>query len=79
MYGRAYPLCPNHEGASSFKKVFRGLGIKMKQRFTRVAKPIDHLGGISPEDRLLCVDDQPILEKFPKSGSCVEDVDILVG
>jgi len=65
-------------------RVFQSLGLKARERFSRDYKPIDHLGGASPENRLplhgfmTTNDFNRDLELWPKSGNTFEDMDILI-
>ncbi len=49
---------------------------KVKGRFGRSSKPLDHLGGINPEERINVMQ---IVEELPETGSTLEDMDIFIG
>lgn len=64
--------------------VVQSLGLYVRGRFSRDFKPIDHLGGANPEERLPLYEFRTIndmnrdLEIWPKVGSTFENMDILV-
>src|SRR5271166_1349570 len=49
---------------------------KVKGRFGRFSKPLDHLGGINPEERINVMQ---IVEELPRAGNTLEDMDIFIG
>ncbi|MBX9804880.1 MAG: hypothetical protein K2Y18_03900 [Alphaproteobacteria bacterium] len=65
--------------------VLRTLKKKVRERFSRVSKPVGHLGGASPEnhkalkDHLDPLDWERDLEYWPKKGSTHEDMEIQIG
>lgn len=81
-YSNIYP--PTSLWTHKITGVFRSLGYRIRERFARDFKPVDHLGGVSPiETRYLnCyMNDNEInrdLEDWPKSGSTFEDMDVMV-
>lgn len=77
--GWAYSSSYKHELSQKVATVFRSLGPKVRARFSRDFKPIDHLGGLAPEERLLPVKDmERDLGQWPKTGSTFEDMDVCV-
>jgi hypothetical protein len=64
--------------------VFQNIGLFVRERFSRYSKPVDHMGGTSPEGRvlqyeLLSVNDiNRDMEIWPKVGTTFEDMDIIV-
>lgn len=86
MHGRAHLLHPNHEASSGVCRVFRSLERRVRARFSRTSKPMDHLGGINPEDHgpphfnLLPADRKPErdLEHWPKIGTTLEEIEVRI-
>lgn len=77
--GWAYSLSYTREFSERTTKVFHSLGDRVRGRFSRHSKPIDHLGGLNPEKRLLIIDNiDRELEKWPKLGATFEDMDVVV-
>lgn len=77
--GRAYSLSYTREFSEKTTKVFYSLGDRARSRFSRNSKPIDHLGGLDPEKRLLVIDNiDRELEKWPKLGTTFENMDVVV-
>jgi hypothetical protein len=77
--GWAYSLSYTREFPEKTTKVFHSLGDRVRSRFSRNTKPIDHLGGLNPEKRLLVIDNiDRELEKWPKLGTTFEDMDVVV-
>ncbi len=75
----AYSLAYTRGFSEKATKVFHSLGDRVRSRFSRNSKPIDHLGGLDPEKRLLLSDDiDRALERSPKLGTTFEDMDISV-
>jgi hypothetical protein len=64
--------------------VFQGFGLFVRARFSRYDKPIDHMGGASPEQRIPFYEHQTIndinrdMEIWPKVGTTFEDMDIFI-
>lgn len=81
MHGRAYSLFPTQETSSRVCGVFRSLKQRVRARFSRSPKPMDHLGGMNPEDSCLISDRKPEndLEYWPKLGSSIEEMEIRIG
>lgn len=86
----AYPLPYTRDASPKAEGAFRTLGKKVRERFSRAFKPIDHLGGLNPEERLLVrvdnvrfnrplYDEDKDLEIWPKTGSSHEDMEICIG
>lgn len=77
--GWAYSSSHKRDLSQKVAAVFHSLGNKVRARFSRDVKPIDHLGGVDPEKRLLLVNDiDRGLERWPKVGSTFEDMDVCV-
>lgn len=75
----AYSLSYTREFSEKATKVFHSLGDRVRSRFSRKSKPIDHLGGLNPEKRLPFIGDlDRDLEKWPKVGNTFENMDIRV-
>lgn len=85
MHGRAYPLSYSRNTSQQTGEIFHALGRKVRERFSRDPKPLDHLGGATPEDHahlkdpLLLQDIDQDLEIWPKDGTTLEDMKISVG
>jgi hypothetical protein len=81
-YSNIYP--PTSLWPHKITGIFRSLGYRIKERFARDYKPVDHLGGVSPiETKYLnsFTKENEInhdLEGWPKSGSTFENMDIIV-
>lgn len=66
------------------KSVLRTLTKRVRERFSRVSKPVGHLGGASPEnhkalkDHLDPLDYERDLEHWPKNGNTLEEMEIRV-
>ena len=64
--------------------VLRTLKKKVRERFSRTSKPVDHLGGASPEnhkvlkDHLDPLDYERDLEYWPKKGTTFEDTEVRI-
>ena len=77
--GWAYSLSYTREFSEKTTQVFHSLGDRVRSRFSRNSKPIDHLGGLDPEKRLLVIDNiDREMEKWPKIGTTFEDMDVVV-
>jgi hypothetical protein len=77
--GWAYSSSYKRELSQKAAAVFQSIGNKVRARFSRDFKPIDHLGGLDPEKRLLLIDDKDReLERWPKTGSTFENMDVCV-
>jgi hypothetical protein len=73
----AYSLSYTRGFSEKATKVFHSLGDRVRSRFSRNSKPIDHLGGLDPEKRLLLIDDiDRDLERWPKLGTTFENMDV---
>ena len=77
--GHAYSLSYTRQLSQKVATIFHSLGDRVRCRFSRVSKPIDHLGGLNPEARLLLIDSSDRdLENWPKTGSTFENMDTRV-
>ncbi len=77
--GWAYSSSYKRELSQKAAAVFQSLGNKVRACFSRDFKPIDHLGGLDPEKRLLLIDDRDRgVERWPKTGSTFENMDVCV-
>ncbi|MCE3230529.1 MAG: hypothetical protein K0R76_1382 [Alphaproteobacteria bacterium] len=90
MARHAYPSSYTRDAPHKEGGIFHALGKKIRQRFSRFPKPIDHLGGINPEACLPpsvqhmrfnhpCIDENKDLEPWPKAGTSHEDMEICIG
>lgn len=85
MSGCAYPLSYTRDTSKKVGGVFHTLGKKVRERFSRFSKPLDHLGGVSPEEHVVSkphlpvIDENQDLEDPPKPGTSLEDMVIHVG
>ena len=77
--GHAYLLSYTRQLSQKVANVFHSLDDRVRSCFSRASKPIDHLGGLDPEKRLLLVDNiDRDLERSPQTGSTFENMDICV-
>lgn len=90
MFGYAYPMSYTHDTAQKSGGVFYRLGKRVRARFSRQSKPIDHIGGLTPEEMVPRVPDAVRLNHprfdldqdlggWPKKGSTHEDMDVCIG
>lgn len=90
MYGRAKLISHLHETSQEVGRAFHTLGIKVRERFSRSPKPIDHLGGQNPEERLPwrvdhvrfnspLYDENQEINIWPREGTTHEDMDVFIG
>jgi hypothetical protein len=90
MSNCAYPLSYTRDTSKKEGGIFHALGKKVRERFSRTPKPVDHLGGLSPEERLpsrvdrVCFNhplynEDKDLEILPKTGSTHEYMEVHIG
>ena len=58
------------------KATHRYFYCKVRGRFGRFSKPLDHLGGVNPEEFINVTE---IIENPSKMGTTLEDMDIFIG
>jgi hypothetical protein len=76
-YGRSYSsylhlLCSTFTVRTANRHHYR----RIKGRFARFSKPVDHLGDFNPEGRINVMQ---IGEELPRAGATLEDMDIFIG
>ena len=86
----AYSLSYTHDTSEETGGVFHTLGKKVRGYFTRNLKPIDHVGGLNPDEHIPArVDymrfnspryhEDRDINTWPKSGTTHEDMEISIG
>jgi len=86
----AYSLSYTRDTSEKTGGVFHTLGEKVRGSLTRNPKPIDHLGGSNPDERIPARVDQVRfnspqynpdrdINTWPKSGTTHEDMEIYIG
>jgi len=86
----AYSLSYTHDTSQEIGSVFHTLRKKVRGCLTRNPKPIDHLGGLNPDEHIpLRVDyvrfnspqysEDRDINTWPKSGTTHEDMEICIG
>jgi hypothetical protein len=86
----AYSSSYTHDTSQETGGVFHALGEKVRGCLTRNSKPIDHLGGLNPDQRIPArvdnvrfnaplYDPDRDINTWPKSGTTHKDMEICIG